>query len=123
MRKGQKVRILANNQIGTIAERKFVCIHGKRMVSYLVKTEDGRQCWYQPESLGSTHEFVTISFENETREQKLRMKVDWDHAGEIHLEMDDLSDIGLEKQKGVHVVLACRLLEMFSKEGGGKDEG
>lgn len=116
MRKGQKVRILANNQIGMIAERRFVCIHGKRMVSYLVKMEDGRQCWYQPESLGSTHEIVNISFENESTGQKLRVKVDWGHAGDVRMAMEDLSGIGLEKQKGVHVFLACRLLELFAKE-------
>ena len=116
MRKGQKVRILANNQIGTIAERKLVCIHGKRMVLYLVKTKDGRLCWHQPESLGSTHEIVNVSFDNESTGQKLRVKVDWDHAGGIQMTMEDLSDIGLEKQKGVHVFLCCRLLEMFAKE-------
>lgn len=116
MRKGQKVRILANNQIGTIAERRFVCIHGTRMVSYLVRTEDVRQCWYQPESLGSTHEIVNVSFENETTGQKFRIKVDWNHAGGVRMNMEDLSDIGLEKQKGVHVFLGCRLLELFAKE-------
>ena len=86
------------------------------MVSYLVKTKDGHQCWFRSESLGSTHEIVNVSFENESTGQKFRIKVDWDHGGGVRMTMEDLSDIGLEKQKGVHIFLGCRLLELFAKE-------
>lgn len=84
----------------------------------VVPRKDGGRhlCWYQPESLGSTHEIVSISFDNESTGQKLRVKVDWDHAGGVQMTMEDLSDIGLEKQKGIHVFLCCRLLELFAKE-------
>lgn len=61
MRKGQKVRVLADNRVGIVADSHFFHWGGKRMVQYQVKFKDtkGEAPWFPAEKLTTNLEEVT----------------------------------------------------------------
>lgn len=66
MKKGQRVRILRTNEIGTIADSEFFKLNGQKHIRYRVVTRTNRQgCWYPAEQLGDVMERATVTIRNE----------------------------------------------------------
>lgn len=110
MRKGQHVRILSNNAIGTIADCEFFKSNGQKQIRYLVVTQKNRQgCWYPIEKLGSITETIKVTIRAENGQELC--------ADIVHNYEKSCMDIkitgspqNLKEHKGMHVtVLSCLL--------------
>ena len=111
MKKGQKVRVLADGRVGVIADSHFVMWRGKKLVTCQVKFPDskGEAPWFPIEQL--TTELVertTIQIKGE--KGTLNLVFTNDHAdGRSNLSVTSEPEDVL-KYKGTHVLLMNAML-------------
>lgn len=110
MRKGQRVRILRNNEIGTIADSEFFKLNGQKHIRYHVVTRTNRQgCWYSAEQLGDMTERATVTIRKDDG-QELTLSVSRNYLKE-GLEMTLTGQPqNLKEHEGLHVMLMTNLL-------------
>ncbi len=111
MKKGQKVRVLADNRVGVIADSHFFHWGGKRMVQHQVKFPDtkGDAPWFPAEKL--TTKIVEETSAVITGEKGIvYLTFSQDHAkGTSSLCMTG-SPENLKEHRGTHVSLAFAML-------------
>ena len=110
MKKGQRVRILRNNEIGTIADSEFFKLNGRKHIRYRVVTRTNRQgCWYPPEQLGDVMERATVTIRNEDG-QELTLSVSRNYLTEkIKMKLTGQPQ-DLKEHEGLHIILMTDLL-------------
>lgn len=112
MKKGQKVRILADNRIGIVADSHFINWGGKRLVQHQVKFPNtkGDAPWFPSEKLTTKlveDTKVVITGEKGT----LYLAFSQDHAkGTSSLCMTGNPE-NLKEHRGTHMSLAAAMLE------------
>lgn len=116
MKKGQKVRILADNRIGIVADSHFINWGGKRLVQHQVKFPDtkGEAPWFPAEKLTTKlveDTKVVITGEKGT----LYLTFSQNHAkGTSSLCMTGNPE-NLKEHRGTHLALATAMLEGLTK--------
>lgn len=116
MRKGQKVRLLADNTVGTIADSTFFKLNGKKQVQYLVVTPKNRKgCWYPVEKLGSVMEAVKVTVKSESGKEMIADIIRDHDKGKLDITITGNPE-NLKEHKGTHVQIMSCLLESLSKD-------
>lgn len=110
MRKGQRVRILRNNEIGTIADSEFFKLNGRKHIRYCVVTRTNRQgCWYPVEQLGDVMERATVTVRNEDgRELTLSVTRNYQKE-ELKMKITGQPQ-NLKEHEGLNIMLMANLL-------------
>ena len=117
MKKGQKVRVLADNRVGIVADSHFFNWGGKRMVQHQVKFKDskGDDPWFPAEKLTTNLEEVnTITIVGEKGTLNLTYTVNHGEDGGSTLKMKG-SPENLKAHCGTHMFLANCLVEGLAK--------
>lgn len=111
MKKGQRVRILRNNEIGTIADSEFFKLNGQKHIRYRVVTRINRQgCWYPAEQLGDVMERATVTIRNEDG-QELTLSVSRNYLKEsLEMKLTGQPHNLKEHDEGLHIMLMTNLL-------------
>lgn len=112
MKKGNKVRLLKDNSIGTITDSTFFKTSGQKHVRFLVKKrgeKEGR--WFPAEDLGSVIEHCKITSEGENG-QVIYANVDFNHErGEATIHITADNPLNLKKHSGYHMKVLLFMLE------------
>lgn len=101
MKKGNKVRLLKDNSIGTITDITFFKTNGQKHVRFLVKKrgeKEGR--WFPEEDLGSVIEHCKITSEGENG-QVIYANVDFNHErseATIHITADNPQNLRISHE-------------------------
>lgn len=112
MKKGQKVRVLADNRVGIVADSHFINWGGKRLVQHQVKFPDtkGEAPWFPSEQLtAQLVEQTTITIKGEKGSLNLVFKTNHSkHTSSLSMtgEPEDLTT-----HKGTHMTLASVMLK------------
>lgn len=111
MKKGTKVRVLANNKVGTVADSTFFVLGCRKHIRVAVKFDDMPEAvWYKKEELGRPEVHVKITFAHENGEELyLDYKRNYMPGGRDSVEMT-CNQENLMECKGPHVVLSKVLL-------------
>lgn len=116
MKKGQKVRVLADNRIGIIADSHFVYWGGKKLIQYQVKFPDtkGEAPWFPSDRLTTVlEERAVVSITGEKGRINFTYTVDHDSK---HTSLEIKSDNLANRQPlALHTFLANALLDGLSK--------
>ena len=116
MKKGQKVRVLADGRVGVVADSHFFHWGGKRMVQYQVKFPDtkGEAPWFPADKL--TTDLVENTYVVITGEKgELYLTFSNNHGeGTSSLSMTGNPE-NLKEHKGTHMALASALLDGLVK--------
>lgn len=116
MKKGQKVRILSNNTVGTIADSTFFTLNGKKHIRYEVRKKgekEGR--WYPAEELGLVEEPVKVTITGSNGQQVFfDLNINWDKES-MTVKMTG-SPENLKEHKGIHLRVAYDILESFKRD-------
>lgn len=116
MKKGQKVRVLADNRVGIVADSHFFYWGGKRMVQHQVKFPNtkGEAPWFPAEHLtANLVEHTTISIKGEKGTLKLTFTNNHDkHTSQLSMtgEPEDLT-----QHEGTHTMVAAAFLQGLRK--------
>lgn len=112
MRKGQKVRLLADDTIGTIADSTFFKLNGQKHIRYLVVTRKNKQgCWYPADKLGDVKALVNATIRNEDNKQEMYVRVCYDYEKkEVTINMTGKPE-NLKEHTGLHVGVAICLID------------
>lgn len=116
MKKGQKVRVLADNRIGIVADSHFINWGGKRLVQHQVKFPNtkGVAPWFPAEKLtAKLVEKSTIVITGEKGTLHLTFSNNHD-KGTSSLEMRGTPE-NLAEHHGTHAVLATAFIEGLVK--------
>ena len=117
MKKGQKVRVLADNRVGIVADSHFFNWGSKRMVQHQVKFPDtkGEAPWFPAEKLTTKlveDTKVVITGEKGT----LYLTFSINHGkGTSSLTMTGNPE-NLKEHRGTHISLASAMLEGLKKD-------
>ena len=116
MKKGQKVRVLADGRVGVVADSHFVMWRGKKLVTCQVKFPDtkGEAPWFPIEQL--TTELVertTIQIKGEKGSLNLVFSSNHDKLTSNLIITGEPED--LTKHKGAHAMVAAAFLEGLRK--------
>ena len=103
MKKGQKVRVLADDRVGIVADSHFFNWGGKRMVQHQVKFPDtkGEAPWFPSDKLGSIMEKcqmtitgeqnriieLDIELNHETKNAEIKVTADFTNKKSLPMEM------------------------------------
>ena len=116
MKKGQKVRVLADNRVGIVADSHFINWGGKRLVQLQVKFPNtkGEAPWFPAEQLtASLVERTTIAIKGEKGSLNLTFTNNHDkHTSQLSMtgEPEDLT-----QHKGTHAMVAAAFLQGLRK--------
>ena len=116
MKKGQKVRVLADNRIGIVADSHFINWGGKRLVQHQVKFPNtkGDAPWFPAEKLTTDLvEKATIAITGEKGTLHFTTKFNHDKHTTC-LEMTGTPE-NLKEHQGTHVSLAQAFIEGMVK--------
>ena len=117
MKKGQKVRILADNRVGIVADSHFFHWGGKRMVQYQVKFPETK-CdapWFPADKLTTNlEEVTTVVIKGEKGTLNITYTTNHDNGGGTTLEMRGNPE-NLKEHHGTHLFLAESLLVGLKK--------
>lgn len=118
---GTRVRVLATNELGTIADKQLIRKNGQTKVYCNVRLDKNpdQDTWYFADQLGDTKDITTVTFADE-RGRKLNMIVTqyYDKAPgkndmNVVLETEDGGNL-LEHEGGFHFCLAAMLLKALA---------
>lgn len=123
MRKGQRIRVLQTNELGTIADKMLIRKNGsvKTYCKIHLDKNPKQDTWLFSEQLGSTKECATVTLADE-RGRKLALNVTkfYDKLPDEHnmkLELKCVGDGCLRDHVGgLHFFLAAFLLKALSEE-------
>lgn len=110
MKKGQKVRVIADGRIGQVVDRHIVNLRGKRHVSVQVKFPEtkGDAPWFPSDQLITTlQEKASIVITGE--KGRLHLTFTYDHDSKGYRVDTKSNDAPLCEQEGLHVMLALAL--------------
>lgn len=116
MKKGQKVRVLADGRVGIVADSHFFHWGGKRMVQYQVKFKDtkGEAPWFPADKLTTKLKEVTaVTIVGEKGTLYLTFTYNHD-KGTSSLSMTG-NPGNLKEHRGTHMVLASAMVEGLIK--------
>lgn len=116
MKKGQKVRVLADNRIGIVADSHFINWGGKRLVQHQVKFPNtkGDAPWFPAEKLTTNLvEKTTLVINGEKGSLTLTFSCNHD-KGSSTLDMVGNPE-NLKEHKGTHMFLATAFVEGLTK--------
>ena len=116
MKKGQKVRVLADGRVGVVADSHFVMWRGKKLVTCQVKFPDtkGEAPWFPSEQL--TTELVertTIQIIGEKGSLNLVFSSNHEKLTSNLIVTGEPED--LTKHKGAHVMVAAAFIQGLRK--------
>lgn len=117
MKKGQKVRVLADNRVGIVADSHFFHWGGKRMVQHQVKFPDtkGDAPWFPADKLTTNlKEVTTVVIKGEKGTLNLTYTINHDTDGGSTLELRGNPE-NLKEHNGAHLFLADCLLVGLKK--------
>lgn len=112
MKKGQKVRVLADGRVGIVADSHFFHWGGKRMVQHQVKFPDtkGEAPWFPADKLTTKlEEVTTVVIKGEKGTLNLTYTIKNDNDGVATLNMTGNPE-NLKEHRGTHIFLAKCLL-------------
>lgn len=112
MKKGQKVRVLADNRVGIVADSHFFHWGGKRMVQHQVKFPDtkGDAPWFPAEKLTTDMvEKATVVITGEKGTLRFSFKINHDRHTTC-LEMTGTPE-NLKEHQGTHTSLAQAFID------------
>lgn len=112
MKKGQKVRVLADNRVGIVADSHFINWGGKRLVQHQVKfsNTNGEAPWFPAEQLTTDLvEKTTVVIESEKGKLFLTYLTNHDTL-KSNLTLTG-EPVNLVQHKGPHAFLANALLD------------
>lgn len=115
MKKGQKVRVLADGRIGIVADSHFFHWGGKRMVQHQVKFPDtkGEAPWFPAEKLTTDLvERATVVFSGETGSLSVEFSLNREKIYSMDAKLMCTPENILE-HNGLHVYLFNMLKEML----------
>ena len=116
MKKGQKVRVLADNRVGIVADSHFFNWGGKRMVQHQVKFPDtkGEAPWFPSDKLTTDLvEKTSVVITGEKGILYMTFSSNYDN-GTSNLEMRGKPE-NLKEHQGTHLALASAMLEGLKK--------
>lgn len=125
LKAGSRVRVLATNEIGTIAEKQLIRENGQTKVYckvHLDKSPD-QDTWYFADQLGDTKECATVTMADE-RGRNLILKVTqyYDRAPDknnMHVELEAEDGGNLQDHEGsLHFALTALLFKALVGESG-----
>ena len=111
MKKGQKVRVLADGRVGVVADSHFVMWRGKKLVTCQVKFPDtkGEAPWFPIEQL-TTELVERTAIQIKGEKGTLNLVFTNDHAdGRSNLSVTSEPE-DVTKHKGTHVLLMNAML-------------
>lgn len=112
MKKGQKVRILRDNTIGTIADCTFFKLNGIRNIRYQVQKrgeKEGR--WYPAEEISSVIEHCKITSEGENG-QVVYANITFNHErSEAKINITSDNPKNLKEHNGYHMRVLLFMLQ------------
>lgn len=116
MKKGQKVRILHDNAIGTIADSTFFKLNGKKNIRYQVQKRGEKEgLWYPAEELGPVEETVHLTVTGSNNQQLFaELRVNWDKST-MKLQLTG-SPQNLKEHKGTHLRVMANIVKAFNKD-------
>ena len=112
MKKGQKVRVLADNRVGIVADSHFFSWGGKRMVQHQVKFPDtkGEAPWLPAEKLTTNLvEQATVVITGERGTLNIAYAINHDKKGETTITLTGNPE-NLKEHCGTQVYLAQALI-------------
>lgn len=116
MKKGQKIRILKDNSVGTIADSTFFILAGKKQVRYEVRKKgenDGR--WYPAEELAPVVEQLKVTVDGSNGQQFFAdLAIDW--SKEIMKIQVTGNPEDLKDHTGGHVRLMAAIIDSLKKD-------
>ena len=116
MKKGQKVRVLADGRVGIVADSHFINWGGKRLVQYQVKFPNtkGEATWFPAEHLtANLVERTTIVISGEKGTLNLVFTNNHDkHTSQ--LSMTGVPE-NIAEHRGTHMAIVAALLEGLGK--------
>lgn len=116
MKKGQKIRILKDNSVGTIADSTFFILAGKKQVRYEVRKKgenDGR--WYPAEELAPVVEQLKITVDGSNGQQFFAdLAIDWSKEV-IRIQVTGNPE-NLKDHTGSHVRIMADIIDSFKKD-------
>lgn len=116
MKKGQKVRVLADGRVGIVADSHFFNWGGKRMVQYQVRFPDtkGEAPWFPADKLTTNLvEKTNVVITGEKGTLYLTFSNNHD-KGTSSLSMTGTPE-NLKEHRGTHLALATAMLEGLTK--------
>lgn len=123
LKTGTRVRVLATNELGTIADKQFIRENGQTKVYCNVRLDKSpdQDTWYFADQLGDTKERATVTMADE-RGRNLILKVTqyYDRAPDknnmhVELEAEDGGNLR-DHEGGLHFFLAAFLLKALAGE-------
>ena len=118
MKKGQKVRVKADNRVGIVADSHFVNWGGKRLVQYQVKFPDtkGEAPWFPAEKLTTNLvEKVNVVFTGEKGSLNVLLELDHSTGKHMHVTVTGTPE-NLKEHHGYHFTFASMFLERLHNE-------
>lgn len=115
MKKGQKVRVLADNRVGIVADSHFINWGGKRLVQHQVKFPDtkGEAPWFPSEQLTTQlMEQTTITIKGEKGSLNLVFVNNHDKLTSSLIMTGEPEDLAMHK--GTHKLVFSALLKGLS---------
>ena len=116
MKKGQKVRVLADNRVGIVADSHFFQWGGKRMVQHQVKSPDtkGDAPWFPADKLTTdVVERATVVITGEKGTLRFFFMINHDRHTTC-LEMKGTPE-NLKEHQGIHVSLAQAFIDGMAR--------
>lgn len=115
MKKGQKVRILSNNAVGTITDSTFFTLYGKKQIRYEVHKkgeQEGR--WYPAEELGPVEELIKLSVTGSNGQQFFAdLKINWGKET-MSIQLTG-NPTNLREHSGSHLRVMAAIIDSFKK--------
>lgn len=113
MKKGQKIRVLADNRIGTIIDSHVIDHGGKRYVAHQVRfmKDKGAAPWFPADKLGSVTDKCTVTVTDE-QGQSITMKVSRNNETK---DIDVQCEVGHVLRESVAVLFFAYLMSGIRK--------
>lgn len=119
VKKGQRVRILETDELGTVAEKIFMRRRGQSRPSLYCRVwcdhHPDEDRWYWAEQLGPTRVTAVVTFACEWQELKARVTRDYE-GGRLHFTLTG-QPVNLKEHRGLHLYLLKELLERLTDGG------
>lgn len=116
MKKGQKIRILKDNSVGTIADSTFFTLAGKKQIRYEVRKkgeDEGR--WYPAEELAPVVEQLKITVDGSNGQQFFaNLAIDWSKET-MKIQVTG-NPANLKDHTGSHVRVMGAIVDAFKKD-------
>lgn len=113
LKSGARVRVLATNELGTIADKQLIRKNGQTKVYCNVRLDKSpdQDTWYFADRLGDTKECAFVTFGDHTdRRIIVGIEIDYENSGVSDLKVKGLPD-DPDKHTGLYRHMAANFLK------------